>query len=353
MGFGQGALPEPVLEGLDGGDLDGQMIHRLGHGHRGAPQRGRSSQGSEGRHWDRSLRGDFLALRLVAEAEQEIGDRNVHRADFVASTAERGGFRKVGEFRETFPEKDGREHRTNRAAVDRAIGVAGCLSVNGADILAGGATDAAQDFPAVRGEHIGAPVVHEDDVHVLRAVRLVLRFRTIDKLGVNGQLLAGGGATEEVEENGEVALFRDDLLDTDEGNVKLVRCHAETRVTLVRNEGEPTGVGADEVRSGDTRLGGHVFLTEVNAGAAGDRFWIVVVVRGDALAEEGLRDTAAVLVDDGLDDVGWLVAIELDDELSKIRLQAINAVLDKERVEVDLLGRHRLGFRQLCNLMLA
>ena len=42
VGIGQGALAEPVLEWLDRGDLNGQVIHRLGHRHRRAPERGRS-----------------------------------------------------------------------------------------------------------------------------------------------------------------------------------------------------------------------------------------------------------------------------------------------------------------------
>src|SRR6478735_8087381 len=44
VGFGEGALAEPVLERLDRGDLDGEVVHRFGHGHRGAPERGRGGE---------------------------------------------------------------------------------------------------------------------------------------------------------------------------------------------------------------------------------------------------------------------------------------------------------------------
>lgn len=72
--------------------------------------------------------------------------------------------------------------------------MAGSLPIDGADVLTGTAADAAEDFLAVRREHVGAAVVHEDDVHVFGAIGLVLRTRAVDELGVNGELLAGGGA---------------------------------------------------------------------------------------------------------------------------------------------------------------
>ena len=123
--------------------------------------------------------------------------------------------------------------------------------------------------------------------------------------------------------------------------------HAEARVALVGDEHEAAGVGADEVRAGDAGLRLHVFLPEIDAGAAGDGFRIVVVIGGDAFALEGPGDFAAVLVDDRLDDVRGLVAVELDDELAEVGLQALDAVFDQERIEVDFLGRHRLGLGEL------
>ena len=88
------------------------------------------------------------------------------------------------------------------------------------------------------------------------------------------------------------------------------------------------------------------FAAEENAGAAGDGFRIVVVIGGDALAQEGAGDFAAVLVDDRLDDVGRDVVVELDDELAEVGLEALDAVFDEERIEVDFLGGHRLGLGQ-------
>ena len=69
MAFRQGSLAEPILQGLDRSHLDGQVIHRLAHGHGGAPEGGRGGEVGEGRHRDGSGGGDGFAFGLVAEAE--------------------------------------------------------------------------------------------------------------------------------------------------------------------------------------------------------------------------------------------------------------------------------------------
>ena len=57
-------------------------------------------------------------------------------------------------------------------------------------------------------------------------------------------------------------------------------------------------------------------------------------------------------MNDWLDDVRGLISIQLNDELPKIRLKALDAVFNEKRVEVDLLRRHRLGLRELGNPVL-
>ena len=221
--------------------------------------------------------------------------------------------------------------------------MAGGLSIDGAYVLAGAAADAAEDFLAVGGEHVGAAVVHEDDVHVLGAVGLVGRARAIDEFGVDGELLAGGGAAQQIEENREVLFLGNDLLDADQRDVDGHGSHPEARVALVGGEDETAAVRADEVGAGDAGLGLHVFFPQVDAGAAGNLAGVVVVFAADAFAEEGLRDIPAVEVDDGLDDVRGLVAVELDDEFAEVGLEALDAVFDEEGVKVDFLGCHRFG----------
>ena len=78
----------------------------------------------------------------------------------------------------------------------------GGLAVNRANIQTGSAADAAQDFAAVGGENLRALVVHEDHMHFLRARGPVGAGGAIDELGVDSELLAGGGAAEKVQKNG-------------------------------------------------------------------------------------------------------------------------------------------------------
>ena len=84
-----------------------------------------------------------------------------------------------------------------------------CLTINRANVQARAATDAAQNIAAFGGKHIGASIVDEDDVHLLGPVWLSRRFGSGDELGVNGELLRGGGAGEQVEQKAQVFVARD------------------------------------------------------------------------------------------------------------------------------------------------
>ena len=124
-------------------------------------------------------------------------------------------------------------------------------------------------------------------------------------------------------------------------------CHPEAGVAFVRDERDAASVCTNEITSSDASLRLHVFLPQMDAGAASDGFWIVVIIDGDAFAEKCLGNLPAIFVDDWFDDVRGLVVVELDDELAEVRLQALNAVFDQERIEVDFLSRHRFGLGQL------
>ena len=217
------------------------------------------------------------------------------------------------------------------------------LAVNGADVQAGAAADAAKDVAAFGGEDIGAAVVDEDDVHLLGAVGLRRRFGAGDELGVNGELLCGGGAGEEVEEEAEVAVARDEFFDADECDVAFGGGEAEAGVALVGDEDEAAGFDGDEVAAGEADIGLEVFFAEEGAGAAGDGLRIVVV-GSEALAFEGLGDLASVFVDDRADDVAWVVVVDLDDEFAEVCLQSFDTVFPQVGLEVDFLGDHGLGF---------
>ena len=123
--------------------------------------------------------------------------------------------------------------------------------------------------------------------------------------------------------------------------------HAEASVAFVGHQNQTTRFCRNKIRAGDDRLGVHVFLAQVIASTMRDRLRIIIVILGNALAQKRLRNVATVLVNDGLDDVRWLIVIELNDELTEVGLEAFNAIFDEERIEVNFLCRHRLRFRQL------
>ncbi len=185
------------------------------------------------------------------------------------------------------------------------------LAVDWAHIQARAATDTAQNFAAVTGEHLGATVVDEDDVHVFGAVGLIFALRAADELIVNSELLTGAGAADQIQEHAEVAVSRHDLFDADHGDVHLVGRHAEAGIAFVGNQHEASGLCGDEVGTSEADVSVEIFLAQVRAGAAGDRFRVVVILTADAFALETLGDAAAVFVHDGRDDVGRVVVVDL------------------------------------------
>ena len=86
-----------------------------------------------------------------------------------------------------------------------------------------------------------------------------------------------------------------------------------------------------------------VFVPHENSGAASDCFRVVVVV-AEAFALEALRDIAPVFVDDRLDDVAGVVAIDLNDVFAEVGLDGLNAHGAEVIVQMNLLRDHTLRF---------
>ncbi len=339
-----GALPG-LGRGV-GDHFGGDVIHRMSHRECGLPhgwlRAKRRPEAEVGGAFHRFLRA--FAFGFVAQAEEQIGDGDIDGADFVARPAEAGSFRQVGQFRETVAGEQRAEHGADGAGIHAAVGVAAGLAVDRADVEAGAATDAAEDLAAVAGQHFCTAVVDEDDVRLLRAVRLAGGFGAADELVVNGELLAGARATDQVEEEPEVAVGGDEFFDADYRDVDFIGRYAEAGVAFVRHEHDTAALSGDEVATGQADVSIDVFLAEVFAGAAGDGCRVVVIVLADALTLECLGDTAAVFVHDGRDDVGRVIVIKLQDEFAKVGFDDFLAVLLEVFEHVDLFGHHALGF---------
>ena len=121
-------------------------------GPQGAPP-GRRPRGQARERLHRRRRAGRLhpgALAAIAQAQQQIGDRDVDRADLVARAAQAGGRGRSANSGKRSPGQQRRQHRADRSGVDAAVGVAARLPVDRADVQAGAAADAAQDLAARR-----------------------------------------------------------------------------------------------------------------------------------------------------------------------------------------------------------
>lgn len=106
---------------------------------------------------------------LVSQVKQDAGDVDVHGADFTAGAAEAAGAGKLGGGVHSGHLR--REDRTDRSGVDAAVGVATDLSVDGADIEAGAASDAPQGLGGhLFGQEFGTTIVDQDDVYFVGTI---------------------------------------------------------------------------------------------------------------------------------------------------------------------------------------
>jgi hypothetical protein len=107
-----------------------------------------------------------------AQFEQHLRDVDFDRADFVAGAAERGG---VGQrLRVLHLHQLRREDGADGAGIDRAVGVAAGLAVDGAGVHAGGAADALEGLALDLGRRgwRRATVVEQNDMEALAGRRL-------------------------------------------------------------------------------------------------------------------------------------------------------------------------------------
>ena len=112
---------------------------------------------------------------MLAQLALQIGQRDLHRTHDAALIAERRRRRQV--LRLVEPDVHRRQDRADRPRIDPAVGVAADVLVDGAMVHAGAAADAAQRLADVASQHVGAPAVDDDEVHVLGAVEFALALR--------------------------------------------------------------------------------------------------------------------------------------------------------------------------------
>src|SRR5690606_33106497 len=128
---------------------------------------------------------------FLAQAAQERRDRDLHRADFATSAAQRRG---AGVVRYLVQADHVRgDDLADGAWVDLAVGVTANAGVHRAMVHAGAAADAVERLAQLAvGEGLAAAVVQQDQVHLFRAIQLMRLARAGDHVDVGGDRLAEG-----------------------------------------------------------------------------------------------------------------------------------------------------------------
>ena len=275
-------------------------------------------------------------------ASSILRDVDPHRARFLAGPAQAARLRKIGPRPEA--ERARRVHRADRPRIDAAVRVAADLLVDRAGVQARSAADAVEDLLELGAEHVRAAVVHEHDVHLGRAVRIVGAPRTGDDVGVDREGLAGATAGEDPQRHRQVGGSRHDPLDAHQGHVQARHRRRQPAVALVLDEAQAAALGDGEVHAADAHVGGEE-LGAQHASGEGRHLRDVgdVGVTGSQLATERLGDLFLRLVDDRRDDVRRHVLVELDDVLAEVGLHHPHVRGLERVVQLDLLGHHRLA----------
>ncbi len=222
---------------------------------------------------------------LRTQVDEHRGDVDEHRADLEAGTAERGGVgQRVDLLVGAGTAQQRVEDRADRAGVDRAVGVTAGALVDRADVEAGRAADAAQRLASdLVGQCVGAAVVEEHDMHLLRPVA----GRDARPGGrVRVHPLACRGARKQAQQGIQAVPRRHDLLDADHRDQHLGQGQAHPAVALGLHHDERAGLGDREVGTGDADLGAQELLAQVEPGRARELTRVVGQSRGSGPARQ-------------------------------------------------------------------
>ena len=134
-------------------------------------------------------------------------------------------------------------------------------------VHAGAAADAAQHLAQAFRQHPRAAVVDQDDVHLLRTVRVARPLRPAVERRVLGQLATRGGAHQQPQQRHRMRGRRHQLLDPGGDDVHPGRGRGQLGIALVGDGADRTGVGDQEVGAGDPDVGGEELLAQLAPGA--------------------------------------------------------------------------------------
>ncbi len=173
---------------------------------------GRRMRKANPRHNNVSSAGRILSHGVAAVPQQMMREINLHRARLRAGAAKRGGKREMLPILQS-PQM-WRDHRSNRPAVHRGVGVPAHVAKNRANIQARPAPNAVQRVALFRiRQHRGAPVIQQHDVELLRPIRLARLPRAANERVVTRQRLPGAGRGQHRQKKRKVFELGQDFLD--------------------------------------------------------------------------------------------------------------------------------------------
>ena len=249
-----------------------------------------------------------------------------------------------------------RQHRAHRPGIDPAVGVAADRRVDRAMVHAGAAADAAQHLAELPAEHRAAAVVEDNDVILLRPVRIVFAARPGRERGVDRHFLRGRRAREHTQELRHVFQCRHHLLDRGEHDMHARERLRQVAVALVGDDDRRAGLGDEEIRAGDADVGGEKAVAQNGARLAEQRLVLleIAVLRQMRVhAAEVRLDLFLGKVHRRHDDVRRQLVADLHQIFAEVGLDRRDTVLLEEIVDRDFLADHRLALGDELRIRLA
>jgi hypothetical protein len=215
--------------------------------------------------------------------------------------------------------------------------------VHRADVQARAAPDAIQNFRQLRAEQAAPAVVDQHHVQLVGTIGFVCQAGAGQDVGVHGQQLAGRAPAQQLQHQTEIGERRNDPLDAHERHMDPRYGRRQPAVPFISGDADAASSRHAEVRAAHP----HVGLQELGPQQTpGERRHVRnvrhVLGRRSKLPLEERRDIVLTLVEDGTDDVRWVLAGQLHDELAEIRFHDPDARGLESGVQFELLADHRL-----------
>ena len=154
--------------------------------------------------------------------------------------------------------------------------------------------------------------------------------------------MAGRAAGQKLEHDRQIVQSGDDFLDPNQADQHTRRSYALSGVAFIFDNADLPRLGDEKVPAGNAQVRPAELVAQVFARLHREMPG-VVVIRGLEVFAEERGDALEVLMDDRGDKMARLIVVDLDDELTQVRLHHIDSGCLHGRSELDLFASHRLA----------